>query len=45
MLEKLIIRLEQLQARLYHHGQRKRHQRSVRCAKTESNRLAKLRLL
>lgn len=45
MLEKLIIRLEQLQARLYRHQQRKRHERSLRCAKTEITRLAKMRLL
>ena len=45
MLEKLIIRLEQLQTRLYRHNQRKRHERSMRCAKTEITRLARMRLL
>jgi len=45
MLEKLIIQLEKLQARLYHNSQRKRHERSLRCAKTEITRLARMRLL
>jgi hypothetical protein len=45
MLEKLIIRLEKLQARLYRNNQRKRHERALRCAKTEINRLARMRLL
>jgi len=45
MLERLIIRLEQLQARLYRNSQRKRYERSLRCAKTEITRLARMRLL
>jgi len=45
MLEKLIIRLEQLQARLYRNSQRRKHERSLRCAKSEITRLAKMRLL
>ncbi len=45
MLEKLIIRLEQLQARLNKRNERKRHERSLRCAKTEIARLARMRLL
>ncbi len=45
MLEKLIIRLERLQARLYRKNEDKRRERSRRCAKTEIARLARMRLL
>ena len=45
MLEKLIIRLERLQARLYWKNERKRRERSLRCAKTEITRLARRGLL
>ena len=45
MLEKIILRLEQLQAHLNRNSERKRHERSLRCAKSEINRLARMRLL
>lgn len=45
MLEKLIIRLEQLQTRMYRNSERKRRERSLRCAKAEITRLAQMRLL
>lgn len=45
MLEKLIIKLEILQARLYRNSQRKKYERSLRCAKLEINRLSRMRLL
>jgi hypothetical protein len=45
MLEKLILRLEQLQARLQRQNQQKRQERALRLAKTELNRLAKMRVL
>ncbi|MFM8330103.1 MAG: hypothetical protein ACKN9T_00255 [Candidatus Methylumidiphilus sp.] len=45
MLEKFIIQLEHLQARLFRHNQRKRHERSLRLAKTEINRLSRMGLL
>ena len=45
MLEKIIIRLEQLQAHLNRNSERKRRERLLRCAKSEINRLARMRLL
>jgi hypothetical protein len=45
MLEKLIIHLERLQTHLYHSHERKRRERSLRSAKLEITRLARLRLL
>jgi len=45
MLEKIILRLEQLQARLHSNREQKRRERSLRSAKSEINRLARMRLL
>lgn len=45
MLEKLIIRLEQLQARLERKREQRRRERLLRCAKLEITRLARMRLL
>lgn len=45
MLEKLIIRLEQLQLRLYRKSEQKRRDRSLKYAKTEITRLARMRVL
>ncbi|MDD5033809.1 MAG: hypothetical protein PHE55_03545 [Methylococcaceae bacterium] len=45
MLEKLIIRLEQLQARLIRKNERRRRERALRSAKTEITRLARMRVL
>lgn len=45
MLEKLIIRLEQLQTRLYWKNERKRQSRALRSAKMEINRLARMGVL
>ena len=45
MLEKIILRLEQLQARLHRNREQKRRERTLRCAKSEINRLARMRLL
>lgn len=45
MLEKLIIRLEQLQASLDRKREQKRREHLLRCAKMEITRLARMRLL
>lgn len=45
MLEKLIIRLEQLKAFLELKNEQKRRNRSLKSAKVEINRLSKLRVL
>ena len=45
MLEKIILRLEQLQARLNRNREQKRRERTLRCAKSEIKRLARMRLL
>ncbi len=45
MLEKMIIMLERLQARLERNHQKKIRERSLRSAKSEINRLSRLRVL
>ena len=45
MLEKMIIMLERLQVRMERNHQRKSRERSLRFAKSEINRLARLRVL
>ncbi|MBS1211933.1 MAG: hypothetical protein H6R26_549 [Proteobacteria bacterium] len=45
MLEKLIIRLERLQARLDRKTEKKRRERSLKSAKVEITRLAKMRVI
>jgi hypothetical protein len=45
MLEKLIIRLERLQVHLDRKSEQKRRARSLKSAKLEINRLAKMRVL
>jgi len=45
MLEKLIIRLERLQVRLERKYEQKRHARSLKSAKMEITRLARMRVL
>jgi hypothetical protein len=45
MLEKLIIRLEKLQARLDRKNEHRRREQSLRSAKLEITRLARLRLI
>ena len=45
MLEKLIIRLEKLQARLDRKNEHKRREHALKCAKMEITRLARMRLI
>lgn len=45
MLERLIILLERLQSRLDYRQERKQRARSLRCAKQEIARLAKMRVI
>lgn len=45
MLEKLIIRLEKLQARLDRKNECKRREQALKCAKTEITRLARMRVI
>lgn len=43
MLEKIIMRLEQLEARLSRYKAKRNHERALRAAKMEINRLARMR--